>query len=191
MDTRTALLNSAETLARSKGFDAFSYADLAEKVGVRKASIHHHFPTKADLGLELISRYREVFLVALGKIAARDVTASVKLNAYLALYRSALKGGTQVCLCVAFSAGRDSFDKGVLAELNAFHSESLTWLAAMFQEGRDDMSISGIEDPLSEARACLALVEGAQLMARAAKDISRFDEAVSLLRNRAGLNTYS
>jgi TetR/AcrR family transcriptional repressor of nem operon len=185
MDTRTALLNSAESLARSKGFDAFSYADLSEKVGIRKASIHHHFPTKADLGLELISRYREVFFVALGKIAARDVSAAVKLNAYLVLYRRALKGGAQVCLCVAFSAGRDSFDKGVLAELNAFHNESLTWLTSLFQEGRDDSSISGIKNPLSEARACLALVEGAQLMARAAKGIRQFDDAVSLLRSRA------
>ena len=185
MDTKTALLNSAESLARSKGFDAFSYADLSEKVGIRKASIHHHFPTKADLGLELISRYREVIFVALGKIAARDVSAAIRLNAYLALYRSALKGGAQVCLCVAFSAGRDSFDNSVLAELNAFHSESLIWLTSLFQEGRDDSSISGIENPLSEARACLAIVEGAQLMARAAKDISQFDDAVSLLRSRA------
>lgn len=188
MDTKTALLDSAETFARSKGFDAFSYADLSEKVGIRKASIHHHFPTKADLGLMLISRYRKNFGVALGKIAAKDATAATKLSAYLTLYRKALKGGAQVCLCVAFSAGRDSFGDAVLSELKAFHSESVKWLTALFEEGRDDLSILGVNDPHAEASACLALVEGAQLMARAAKDLSKFDEAVSLLRDRATLD---
>lgn len=189
MDTKTALLNSAETFVRTKGFDAFSYADLSEKVGIRKASVHHHFPTKADLGLALISRYREVFVVALGKVSAREANAAEKLHAYLTLYRKALKGGTQVCLCVAFSAGRDSFGGAVLSELKAFHSESASWLTTLFQDGRDDLSIAGIKDPLAEARACLALVEGAQLMARAAKDVAKFDEAVSLLRDRAPLET--
>ena len=56
-DTKTALLNSAERAARSKGFDGFSYADLAKEVGIRKASIHYHFPTKDALTISLMVRY--------------------------------------------------------------------------------------------------------------------------------------
>ena len=55
--TKAALLSYAETQMRSKGYSAFSYADLAAKVGIRKASIHHHFPTKECLGAELINDY--------------------------------------------------------------------------------------------------------------------------------------
>ncbi|MEO9863924.1 TetR/AcrR family transcriptional regulator, partial [Yoonia sp.] len=56
-DTKTALLDSAERAARTRGFDGFSYADLAQDVGIRKASIHHHFPTKAALSAALMERY--------------------------------------------------------------------------------------------------------------------------------------
>src|SRR6476469_3227193 len=56
-DTRAQLLSEAESLIRTRGYAAFSYADLAEKVGIRKASIHHHFPTKEILGATLIDEY--------------------------------------------------------------------------------------------------------------------------------------
>ena len=61
MNTRTSLLDSAEQAVRQRGYNGFSYADLAREIGIRKASIHHHFPTKADLGLALIERYNQNF----------------------------------------------------------------------------------------------------------------------------------
>lgn len=184
MDTRNALLDSAELLARSRGFDAFSYADLSRAVGIRKASIHHHFPTKADLALALIKRYREQFGDVLRSIAASAPTGGARLRGYLDAYRAALLGGRAVCLCVAFSAGRESFSDPVLAELNAFHHDGLSWLQETFEQGRDDASIEAVGTPSEEADAALALVEGAQLLARAAGDVARYDAATEILRRR-------
>lgn len=184
MNTRNELLDAAERASRAKGFDAFSYADLSEAVGIRKASIHHHFPTKADLALAVIERYSETFFAHLGVIAAKRGTAASKLRAYVKTYREALSGGETVCLCVAFSAGRDSLAAPVLAQLNAFHEKSLDWLAARFNEAREDGSIADVETPKQEAAACLALMEGAQLTARAARDVAMFDNAVRLLTRR-------
>ena len=82
-------------------------------------------------------------------------------------------------LCVALSAGRDSLSEPVLAELNQFHADSAAWLEPVFEAGRSDGSVSGIADPASEAAATLALMEGAQLVARAAKDVTLFDQAVA------------
>lgn len=185
MDTRDALLDSAERLARSRGFDAFSYADLSHEVGIRKASIHHHFPTKADLAFALITRYRESFAAALSSIASGAPSGGARLRGYLDAYRSALLGGRAVCLCVAFSAGRESLSDPVLAELNAFHADSVNWLQETFEHGRHDGSITEVGAPAEDAKAALALVEGAQLVARAAGDISRYDEATTILRRRA------
>lgn len=178
MDTKTHLLDSAERLARSKGFDAFSYADLSKDVGIRKASIHHHFPTKADLALALIRRYREAFTLSLAKARQDASTAGEQLQAYLDIYRAALHGGEQVCLCVALSAGRDSFDAPVLGELELFHEESIGWLIALFERGQLDATLPKGADPEAQAWATLAQVEGAQLIARAARDPKRFDQAV-------------
>lgn len=179
MDTRTALLDSAEIAARQRGYDGFSYADLARDVGIRKASIHHHFSTKADLALHLIERYAASFSEALSDIQSSPSVASEKLRAYHALYRDALAGGTQLCLCVSFSAGRDSLSAPVLEALNRFHKDSMAWLAEVYRAAESDGSVSGVTDTDAEAGATLALMEGAQLLARAAADLTQFDHATA------------
>lgn len=184
MDRKADILNSAERLARSRGFDGFSYADIEKDVGIRKASIHHHFPSKQDLALSLIQRYRENFADALQQIAAREDRAASRLTNYLDTYRHALSDGQTVCLCVAFSAGRDSLSTEVLAELNDYHADNIHWLKAVFHLGKEDGSISAITHPKDEATACLALVEGAHLIARAAEDTDRFEAALAGLRAR-------
>lgn len=184
MDTKTALLNSAETLARSLGFDAFSYADLSREVGIQKASIHHHFPTKGDLALALVTRYREGFMAALTGIEQGKSTAAAQLIAYLDLYKTAMRDGTQVCLCVSFSVSVNSFDAAVVRQVNRFHAESLAWLERLFEKGAADGTIANVGDPAEEAHACLALAEGAQLIARASGDISDFETAVKIMVSR-------
>lgn len=189
MDTRTALLDSAERAARQRGYDGFSYADLARDVGIRKASIHHHFPTKADLALDLIERYATAFADALADIKDTSSNAAEQLRAYHALYRQALADGTQVCLCVAFSTGRDRLSAPVLAELNQFHASSIAWLTDTFAAAKADRSVDAVGDPDAEARATLALMEGAQLLARSAVDIKQFELATAAFRARLSPTT--
>lgn len=179
MSTRTALLDSAEKAARQRGFDAFSYADLARDVGIRKASIHHHFPAKADLAFGLIERYAVRFAETLTQINAEQCTAAEKLRAYHGVYHDALAGGSRLCLCVSLSAGRDSLSDKVLEQLNLFHVDSVDWLTKVFDGALSDGSVSGLVDAEAEASATLALMEGAQLVARAAKNITLFDRATA------------
>jgi TetR/AcrR family transcriptional regulator, transcriptional repressor for nem operon len=184
MDTRSALLDSAENAVRARGYDGFSYADLSVDVGIRKASIHYHFPTKADLALALIARYSENFFSKLNQIAALHSTGGARLAAYVSAYRDALDGGKKLCLCVAFSVGRDSLSPEVLAKLDMFHLTVTAWLSTVFAAGKADNSITAVEDCDAEAHACLAQMEGAQLIARAANDGERFNAAVARLLGR-------
>lgn len=184
MDTKSALLDSAEAAIRARGYDGFSYADLAADVGIRKASIHHHFPAKADLAQALIERYSRTVFARLEDIAAQHPTAGDRLAALVATYRSAIDGGAKLCLCVAFCTGRDSLSPAVLTALDAFRVTVAAWLAEVFALAKADGSITGVSDPASEAQACLAQLEGAQLVARASKDSARFDAAVARLLER-------
>ena len=184
MDRKQSILDSAEALARGRGFDAFSYADIEADVGIRKASIHHHYASKSALALALIQRYSTRFFAGLAAVDAKSGTAGARLSAYLAIYRRALSGGRSLCPCVAFSAGRDSLSAPVLDELNGFHDRSIDWLEGVFAQAKKDRSIKLAAEPRSEAVAALALVEGAQLIARAAQDATRFDAAVAGLRTR-------
>ncbi len=187
MDTKTALLNCAEDAVRSRGYDGFSYADLAVAVGISKASIHYHFPAKADLALALIEHYSKNFFATLDQIANLHPTGGARLAACVATYRDALDGGNKLCLCVAYCTGRDGLSPAVLAKLDAFHVTVTAWLGQVFAAGKGDNSIANVDDPNMDAHACLALMEGAQLIARAAKDSGRFDAAVAGMLQRAKL----
>jgi TetR/AcrR family transcriptional repressor of nem operon len=183
-DTRTALLDCAEHAARARGIDGFSYADLAEAVGIRKASIHYHFPTKADLSSALMERYRVEVERACASMETRHETGAGRLEALIRFYRAALNGGKTLCLCVAFSASPESLSEDVISEIRAFRAMMAAWITAVFELGAKDGSIADVTDPVQEARAMLALLEGAHLGARACGDAGVFDEAMERVRSR-------
>lgn len=183
-DTRTALLDAAEYLVRARGHDGFSYADLSIAVGIRKASIHHHFPTKAGLLHMLMDRYRIAMITRYGAIDADHTRAADRLRAFIDLYRQALDGGERLCLCVALSIGRDGLDSAVHEEIATFRLATLDWLLATFEKGKHDGTLLSPHPSKANAAACLATLEGAQLAARAARDVRFFDNATAVLHNR-------
>ncbi len=183
-DTKTALLDVAEHAARARGFDGFSYADLAQAVGIRKASIHYHFPTKAALSAALMERYHTTLETACDKIAAEYQTGSAQLLALIALYRGALNDGKTLCLCVALISSRESLSDEVIEKIRNFRAMMVKKIEAILTLGQQDRSISGITNPASEARAVLALLEGAHLTARAEENLTTFDEALAILKAR-------
>lgn len=182
-DTRTALLDVAERTVRARGHDGFSYADLSKAVGIRKASIHHHFPTKAGLLHVLMDRYRSTMIAHYEAIDANHTDAVDRLRAFIDLYRQALDGGERLCLCVALSIGRDGLDSAVHEEITAFRLATLDWLEAAFENGKHDGTLLSRHPSKSNAAACLATLEGAQLAARAARDVKFFDDATAVLRD--------
>ncbi|WP_299770989.1 TetR/AcrR family transcriptional regulator [uncultured Tateyamaria sp.] len=185
MDTRNALLDQAEEFARRRGFDGFSFADLANSAGIRKASVHYHFPAKADLSFALMERYRAVFMDKLHAISAAEPMASARLLQFLNLYRQASDGGRSLCLCVALSVTQTALPKASLAELAAFHGDVIAWLETVFRLGQADGTLRHVSDPRAEAHAAMAQVEGAQIVARAAQDASRFEAAIGTLVARS------
>lgn len=183
-DTRTALLDCAEHIARARGLDGFSYADLAEVVGIRKASIHYHFPSKAELSSVLMARYADTMARTCTDIDARCDRGGEKLVALIELYLAALNGGRTLCLCVAFINSRDSLSDEVVRHITAFRTGLVDWTTRLFEQGARDGSIAAVDNPASEAHAVVALLEGAQLAARAEGIVQRFEDATALLRAR-------
>ena len=186
-DTRNALLDSAERAARTVGFDGFSYADLANEVGIRKASIDHHFPSKANLSVELMQRYLTKFEAVRAEFRTSPRTGAEQLSAAINSYRDGINEGKTVCLCVSFTTSRESLPDEVSQLVRRFRTMMTEWLVAAFHAGQSDGSIKGVTDPTMEAAATLSLFEGAQLAARAEEDPSLFDNAVQLLKQRLSI----
>ena len=183
-DTKTILLDAAEWAARRHGHDGFSYADLSKRVGIRTASIHYHFPAKADLITALMARYKNEVAENLAQIIKQQHTGGTQILRFLDLYRTALNGGDTLCLCVALSVGRDTLAKATLQQIVDFRGQTLVWLQEVFARAAQDSSIRAVYKPSAEAAAALALVEGAQISPRSEQNLHRFDRATDLMRQR-------
>jgi len=181
MDTATTLMDTAENLARRRGFDAFSFADLATAAGIRKSSVHYHFPTKAELAIKLITRYSGRFFEALDDLAETAPDARSRMAGLIGLYRGALEDGQSMCLCVSFSSSISSLPNEVQSSVEDFRKHTTAWIAETFAVAKTDGSMMVLRAPEAEAASTFALLEGAQIAAHAARDPSIFDLAVGHL----------
>jgi len=100
MTTQQKLIDSARYLIQTRGYNGFSYADVAEQVQVRKASIHHHFPAKADLALAVVEESRAGILAQAQLLAAGDFDPVQMLKFYVGYWEKCITDATAP-FCVA------------------------------------------------------------------------------------------
>jgi TetR/AcrR family transcriptional repressor of nem operon len=177
-DTRQALLDHAEHLVRIKGYAAFSYADLAAVVGIRKASVHHHFPTKEQLGVELVARYSEEFFRRLDGIDTLEASPLARLQYYAALYREGVTRG-EACLCGMLAAETAAVPPAVAGSVARFLRANREWLTGVVEAGQRRGDFLAPLVPAQAAAALLATLQGAAFVARNVEDIDTFDDAVA------------
>lgn len=164
-DTRAVLLAEAELLIRRRGFSGFSYADLSAEVGIRKASIHHHFPSKADLALALLAFFDARYDAAMAEIRDRVPDGLGRVRAYATLYLEGVEKGLG-CLCAAFAAELDSLPDPLRTALRRFFAKHVGWLEQVLTDGIADGSIRADLAPAPQARLVVAALEGALMMER-------------------------
>jgi TetR/AcrR family transcriptional repressor of nem operon len=180
VDTATQILDAAERLVQERGFNGFSYADVARELGVTKAALHYHFPGKAELGDALIERYARRFGEALVAVDARDIDAADKLRAYAQLY-AAVFNDDRMCLCGMLAADYATLPQPMRDRVVRFFDDNEVWLAHVLEEGRAEGNLRFQGSARSVARTIVGGLEGAMLVARPYGDIKRFRSAASLL----------
>lgn len=183
-ETAQQILDVAQDLVRCRGYSAFSYADISKQVGIRKASIHYHFPSKEELGQELVKRYRTAFQQKLKAIEQSESDPRQQLQQFVGLYRSGLSE-CQMCLCGMLSAEIEVLPNSVQEEVRAFLWVAQDWLTNVLAAGESAGCLQPRITPATEASLLLATVQGAQLIARVATDsLVTFDGiATPLLAN--------
>ena len=180
VDTPTQILDVAERLVQERGFNGFSYADVAKELGVTKAALHYHFPGKAELGEALIERYARRFAEALDAVNERDIDAADKLRAYAQLYAQVFSDD-RMCLCGMLAADYATLPDPMRERVVRFFDDNEVWLSHVLDEGRKDGTLHFQGRPKSVARTIVGGLEGAMLVARPYGDIDRFRQAASLL----------
>ena len=130
----TAILDVAEQLAQTRGYNGFSYADIAAQLSVTKASLHYHFRSKAELGRALIERYRIVFRAALEAIDRKTPDPQGRLAKYVGLYNSVLSN-KRMCLCGMLAAEYATLPAPMQEGLTLFFDENESWTPSLAVNG--------------------------------------------------------
>ena len=184
--TSQQILDIAQRLVQTRGFNAFSYADIAASLSVSKASLHFHFPSKVDLGVSLIERYGDTFKMALEEIDLEPGGTAAKLRRYTGLYAAVLADG-RMCLCGMLAAEFATLPKSMQAALESFFQLNERWLTGVLSEGRAS-GVLRFEGQAAEAsQFIIDSLEGSMMMARSHGGMARFNAASRRLLAEFGI----
>lgn len=172
--TAGRILDLAEGLIQRRGYEAYSYADIADALHIRKASIHYHFPSKGELTRAVAARYRAAFAGTLAELQAECPDPSTRLMRYVRLFRDALRDGDDMCLYGMLASDSATLPESVREEVNGFFADQEAWLTALLREGRASGAFEFEGKAEGAASALLAGLEGAMLVARSRRDVKYF-----------------
>ncbi|PRA48170.1 TetR family transcriptional regulator [Ochrobactrum sp. MYb68] len=167
-NTSDDILASARTLIMNGGYNGFSYADIADVVKIRKASIHHHFPTKADLVRTLVARYRGDAELGIAALELNVQSAAEVLKVYADNWAHCIEDASRpFCVCAMLASELPSLPPEVAIEVKAFFRFLSSWLTSLMERGSKEGTLRLSSAPGIEAEAFMASVHGAMLSARA------------------------
>ena len=177
MSTQQKLIDSARFLIQTRGYNGFSYADVAEEVEVRKASIHHHFPTKADLARAVVEESRAGIVAQIALLAADDFDPAKMLGFYTGYWEKCITDATApFCVAGMLAAELPSLPPELAACVREHFRDLSTWLETILTKGAQ-MGAFRLQGAAStEAEAFMSLIYGAMLTARAFGDPAKFAE---------------
>ena len=172
-DTPTRILDVAERLVQRRGFNGFSYADVATELDVTRASLHYHFAGKAELGRALIERYAGGFSDSLTEIDARDTDAPSKLAAYAEIYAEVLRR-ERMCLCGMLAAEYETLPPSMRDAVIQFFDDNEVWVQRILEQGEQEGTMRLDAGASEIARSIVSALEGAMLVSRPYGDVARF-----------------
>lgn len=175
-NTRERIIQVAQGLMQTRSYLGFSFQDIADEIGIRKASLYHHFPSKEALGEEVIREATKRF---------RDWTDGMhippekKLKAYFLMYRNALNAGQGVCAAGSLAPGWDCINDDLRGAVRELRSTQIAWLAGVLDAWRPH----GKQAAARLAAYIFTVCQGALISARMTEDVADFDEAITQLND--------
>ena len=171
--TTGRILDVAERMLQVRGYNGFSYGDVAAELDITRAALHYHFKGKAELGQALIERYAARFADALAHLDATAPDAAAKLRGYAELYSDVLSAD-RMCLCGMLAAEHRTLPDPLQQAVCAFFASNTAWLRRVLEEGCTDGSLRCPGTSMDTASMVLGALEGAMLITRLDGDVARF-----------------
>jgi TetR/AcrR family transcriptional repressor of nem operon len=183
--TSDEILHCARSLIIAGGYNGFSYADIAKVVGIRNASIHHHFPSKSDLVRTLVAWYREDAEAGIAEMERHISDPIELLRAYTGFWEACIVDATApFCVCAMLASQIPVLPEEVVVEVRAHFRMLSAWLGSVLERGAKQGNLQLTGTPKAEAEIFVAAVHGAMLSARAYGDAKMFGVVIRPLLER-------
>lgn len=147
-DTRDKIIRLAGELIRSIGYNSFSYADISKKLDIKNAAIHYYFPSKADLGVEVIKENLLAFNDLIAKWKKKDYR--LQFTKYIHMHDSFIRKNW-VCVVGALAPSYDTLPENMQKELKKLVNTILEWLTDLLEKARENNVFSFTETPKTKA----------------------------------------
>ncbi|NLQ17083.1 TetR/AcrR family transcriptional regulator [Marinomonas sp. M1K-6] len=181
-DTKTKLLDAAEGFIVQGGYNAFSFRDLAEAVGIKSASVHYHYPTKEDLVAAVMARYTELFSQLLPDPNDNVLDPKRLLKGFIDGFKAKIVDQKNMSICTVLASDKRLLPESVGRELAGFYQLKLNWLAQIFVR----LGYTEGESALVQASQLLACLHGASILVQGTNQPDFFDRALSTWRQLSG-----
>ncbi|QCL74835.1 MULTISPECIES: TetR/AcrR family transcriptional regulator [Agrobacterium] len=169
------ILQCARTLIIRGGYNSFSYADISHVVGIRNASIHHHFPSKADLVRKLVAQYRQEAEAGIAGLERNISDPLEQLRAYIGYWEGCIADATHpFCVCALLASEIPVLPETVVLEVRAHFRSLSDWLTTVLERGAAQGRLVLTGTARANAEIFMATVHGAMLSARAHGDAATF-----------------
>lgn len=175
------ILEVGQRLLQTRGYDGFSFRDVADEVGIKSASVHYHFPSKADLALRITNNYRADFAEAINTIDEQQLHPSERLQRFAGIFQDTLNNGERMCLCGMLASEAESLPDPVRQETQQFFAEQQIWLAGVIEQGQADNRINETINPIQFAKMFLAALEGAMVISWNVRDSTELEAVTDQL----------
>ncbi|BHH86055.1 TetR/AcrR family transcriptional regulator [Desulforhopalus sp. 52FAK] len=164
--TAHKILDAAQGLVQTAGFNAFSYKDLQQEVGVKTSTMHYYFPTKQDLAAALVIRHNEQLIQKLEELKGATSSGLERIRLLGEIFIDIASKG-KFCLCGMLTSDLLSMSDAGRQALDDFYCYTEAWLADAITQGIAEGDIDASLHPTEGAANYLATLEGGILIARA------------------------
>jgi TetR/AcrR family transcriptional repressor of nem operon len=185
MSTRENILNAAQDLIQTRSFHGFSFQDLADRVGIRKPSLYHHFDSKEALALAVLERAADWIRTRFANVDGEDPAA--RLERYFDMFRDLHGKGERMCPGGSFASVFGGVSSSVQSGLHRFTMLHLDLLESIVRQGEERGQFQ-IKDqrPRDVAMQIFAGVQGALMIGRLTGDAHVIDAVAAEFRSYLG-----
>ncbi len=167
MTRKDQILEVATELVQTRGYSAFSYQDLSDRLGITKASLHHHFPSKEGLGRAVAEKYTTDVKAALADAQRRSDDPRVQLEGYVQFVLGIIQTHDRICAAGSVQSEINVVPKAMGQSMCSLVQYVIGWISKVIKNGRDRGVMDFPGTPDHQAAMIFAAAQGAMQYGRA------------------------